>query len=205
MSVVSPDKAQRVAVFIDVEVGKRRYFAPMRCFPISFSTLEYKSRGPLSALDQLLIGACSIVSAICACRRENLCASISMLCVSFCGIMQVIGARKISVPRPLFSFHAPFLNLLYLISNQNVLGWLKRGGCTTLLFKARELGVVSIRRAFGDFSNPSVASRQEELQRHGFDLIHTLHPAKHKSNSADIRYGVSAVVFQLSKKRKRSR
>ncbi|CAN0081800.1 unnamed protein product, partial [Hapterophycus canaliculatus] len=69
---------------------------------------------------------------------------------------------------------------------QNVLGWLKRGGCAELLARARELGVVSIRRAFGDFSNPTVASRQVELQRHGFDLVHTLHPAKGKSNSADI-------------------
>ena len=72
------------------------------------------------------------------------------------------------------------------LSLQNVLGWLKRGGCTELLARARELGVVSIRRAFGDFSNPTVASRQVELQRHGFDLVHTLHPAKGKSNSADI-------------------
>lgn len=70
---------------------------------------------------------------------------------------------------------------------QNVLGWLKRGGCRQLLERAEELGVVSIRRAFGDFSNRSVASRQVELQRHGFDLVHTLHPAKLKSNSADIR------------------
>ncbi len=69
---------------------------------------------------------------------------------------------------------------------KNVLGWLKRGGCTELLARAKELGVVSIRRAFGDFSNPTVASRQVELQRHGFDLVHTLHPAKGKSNSADI-------------------
>lgn len=114
----------------------------------------------------------------------------------------MIGARKISIPRPLFSFHALFLNLLSFILKQNVLGWLKRGGCTSLLFKARELGIVSIRRAFGDFSNPTVASRQEELQRHGFDLVHTLHPAKHKNNSADIRYVVSA-VFQLSKRRKK--
>lgn len=72
------------------------------------------------------------------------------------------------------------------MSLQNILGWLKRGGCTELLARARELGVVSIRRAFGDFSNPTVASRQVELQRHGFDLVHTLHPAKGKSNSADI-------------------
>lgn len=70
--------------------------------------------------------------------------------------------------------------------NQNVLGWLKRGGCTELLAKASELGVVGIRRAFGDFSNATVASRQDELQRHGFDLVHTVHPAKGKSNSADI-------------------
>lgn len=72
------------------------------------------------------------------------------------------------------------------MSLQNVLGWLKRGGCTELLERAHELGVVSIRRAFGDFSNRTVASRQVELQRHGFDLVHTLHPAKGKSNSADI-------------------
>ncbi|CAM9625334.1 unnamed protein product, partial [Ectocarpus sp. 8 AP-2014] len=69
---------------------------------------------------------------------------------------------------------------------ENVLGWLKRGGCTELLAKAGELGVVGIRRAFGDFSNATVASRQDELQRHGFDLVHTVHPAKGKSNSADI-------------------
>lgn len=56
MSIVSPDKAQRVAIFIDVEVSKRRRLAPFRCFPISFSTFEYKSRDPLCVLDKLLIG-----------------------------------------------------------------------------------------------------------------------------------------------------
>lgn len=54
--------------------------------------------------------------------------------------------------------------------------------------------MVSIRRAFGDFSNPTVASRQVELQRHGFDLVHTLHPAKGKSNSADIRCDPTVVA-----------
>ena len=88
-----------------------------------------------------------------------------------------------------FFFHSiQFTSLLCLgCLGQNVLGWLKRGGCRQLLERAEELGVVSIRRAFGDFSNRSVASRQVELQRHGFDLVHTLHPAKLKSNSADIR------------------
>lgn len=136
------------------------------------------------------------------------------LCPPFCAVFRFLGDNagdrgtnylgstpSLFVPRLLFSFHALFLNLLYFIFTQNVLGWLKRGGCTALLFKARELGAVSIRRAFGDFSNPTVASRQEELQRHGFDLVHTLHPAKHKSNSADIRYGISP-VFQHSKRRK---
>lgn len=56
MSIVSPDKAQRVAIFIDVEVSKRRRFSPMRCFPISFPTFDYKSRDPLCVLDHLPLG-----------------------------------------------------------------------------------------------------------------------------------------------------
>lgn len=68
-----------------------------------------------------------------------------------------------------------------------------------MLERARALGVVSVRRAFGDFSNPTVASRQLELQRHGFDLVHTLHPAKGKSNSADIRCVGAWVVVMVAR------
>jgi len=82
---------------------------------------------------------------------------------------------------------------------------LKRGGCTELLARAKELGVVSIRRAFGDFSNPTVASRQVELQRHGFDLVHTLHPAKGKSNSADISMTIDVMESCRCVAKKRTR
>lgn len=99
--------------------------------------------------------------------------------LTYCRFLRVNYKRADFVPA--------LFRLLVFSCRQNVLGWLKRGGCAELLRRARELGVVSIRRAFGDFSNPSVASRQIELQRCGFDLVHTLHPAKSKSNSADIR------------------
>lgn len=129
-------------------------------------------------------------------------ARISLICLFPC-VLKNLGCRVILRTSDMYyscqqlhdtrqfsqKTHPPDWFLLFLA--QNILGWLKRGGCGELLSKAGERGVVSVRRAFGDFSNPCVAARQVELQRHGFDLVHTLHPAKGKSNSADIRYLVT--------------
>ncbi|CAM9307666.1 unnamed protein product [Discosporangium mesarthrocarpum] len=86
-------------------------------------------------------------------------------------------------------------NVAVFVDVENMLGFLKRGGGKMLLAQASELGIVAIRRAYGDFSNPTVSARQEELQRHGFDMVHTLHPAKAKSNSADICMTIDVMEY----------
>ncbi len=63
-----------------------------------------------------------------------------------------------------------------------------------LLERANELGRVVVRRAYGDFSNQSVSTRQAELTLLGFEFVHVYHPVKGK-NSADIQIVVDVMEY----------
>ncbi|AFZ60434.1 NYN domain-containing protein [Anabaena cylindrica FACHB-243] len=77
---------------------------------------------------------------------------------------------------------------------ENLAGWLKLDGGETLLDRASELGSVVVRRAYGDFSLPSVSKRQSELNLLGFEFVHVYHPVKGK-NSADIQIVVDVMEY----------
>jgi len=77
---------------------------------------------------------------------------------------------------------------------ENLSGWLKADGGGVLLERANELGRVVVRRAYGDFSVPSVSTRQSELNLLGFEFVHVYHPAKGK-NSADIQIVVDVMEY----------
>lgn len=77
---------------------------------------------------------------------------------------------------------------------ENLAGWLKLDGGETLLDRASELGTVVVRRAYGDFSLPSVSKRQSELNLLGFEFVHVYHPVKGK-NSADIQIVVDVMEY----------
>jgi hypothetical protein len=77
---------------------------------------------------------------------------------------------------------------------ENLAAWLKLDGGETLLDRASELGSVVVRRAYGDFSLPSVSKRQSELNLLGFEFVHVYHPVKGK-NSADIQIVVDVMEY----------
>jgi uncharacterized protein (TIGR00288 family) len=77
---------------------------------------------------------------------------------------------------------------------ENLSGWLKADGGEALLERANELGRVVVRRAYGDFSIPSVSARQTELNLLGFEFAHVYHPARGK-NSADIQIVVDVMEY----------
>ena len=74
-------------------------------------------------------------------------------------------------------------------------GWLKGGAAERVLLD--ELGTrhaLVVRRAYGNFSLPCIASRQALLNRLGFELVHVYHPVRGK-NAADIQIAVDAMDF----------
>ncbi|HTL90633.1 MAG TPA: NYN domain-containing protein [Leptolyngbya sp.] len=75
---------------------------------------------------------------------------------------------------------------------ENLSGWLKSEGGNILLKESDALGQVVIRRAYGDFSNAAVSSRQEDLTNLGFEFVHVYHPVKGK-NAADIQIVVDVM------------
>ncbi len=77
---------------------------------------------------------------------------------------------------------------------ENLSGWLKAEGGEILLDRSTELGRVAVRRAYGDFSVPSVSVRQAELNLLGFEFVHVYHPVKGK-NSADIQIVVDVMEY----------
>ncbi len=77
---------------------------------------------------------------------------------------------------------------------ENLSGWLKSGGGEHLLAHANKLGQVAVRKAYGDFSVPSVSLRQAELNLLGFEFVHVYHSVKGK-NSADIQITVDAMEY----------
>lgn len=77
---------------------------------------------------------------------------------------------------------------------ENLSGWLKADGGKALLERANKLGRVVVRRAYGDFSIPSVNARQQELNLLGFEYVHVCHPVKGK-NSADIQIVVDVMEY----------
>jgi hypothetical protein len=54
-------------------------------------------------------------------------------------------------------------------------GFLKQRGAEKLIEIGSNAGVPIVRKAFGNWSNPSITAHQAELVKNGFQLIHTPH------------------------------
>ncbi|MGC1309019.1 MAG: NYN domain-containing protein [Phormidesmis sp.] len=77
---------------------------------------------------------------------------------------------------------------------ENLSGWLKANGGRILLERSTELGQVAVCRAYGDFSSPTVNTRQTDLNPLGFEFVHAYHPVSGK-NSADIQIVVDVMDY----------
>lgn len=79
----------------------------------------------------------------------------------------------------------PHTHIALFIDTENLAGWLKNNGVEYLIDELSEFGLVTIRKAFGNWSGSHLQGFQEHLNLHGFDFVHTFHPVSGK-NSADI-------------------
>ena len=80
------------------------------------------------------------------------------------------------------------------IDTENLTQWIKLGGLETLLEELSSIGPVVVRKAYGRWTNPSLAAHQGTLNRLGFELVHTFHPVSGK-NSADIQITVDVMEY----------
>ena len=80
------------------------------------------------------------------------------------------------------------------LDTENVAGWIKEGGLRVLIEGLAHGGPVIVRRAFGDWTEGSIAARQSDLSELGFEFVHAFHPIKGK-NSADIQLVVDAMEY----------
>jgi uncharacterized protein (TIGR00288 family) len=80
------------------------------------------------------------------------------------------------------------------VDAENVAQWVKLGGIDTLLEDLSSIGPVVVRKAYARWTNENMLAHQATLNRHGFELIHTFHPASGK-NSADIQITVDVMEY----------
>ncbi|NOQ34942.1 MAG: NYN domain-containing protein [Methylococcaceae bacterium] len=78
------------------------------------------------------------------------------------------------------------------IDAENVADWLKHDGVEFLAAELQDLGQIIIRRAYGVWSASQLFAYQAKLNKEGFELIHSYHPAAGK-NSADIQMTVDVM------------
>ena len=75
---------------------------------------------------------------------------------------------------------------------ENLRQFIKADGGRRLIEYAEEFGSPVLRKAYGDWSLPSLNAHQFSLVQNGFQLIHTPHPIP-KKNSADIAMAVDVM------------
>lgn len=80
---------------------------------------------------------------------------------------------------------------------ENLTGWIKDGGPTQLLSELGAMGQIIVRRAYANWTNAHMHGFQAELNRQGFELVHSFHPVSGK-NSADIQLTVDAMEYALN-------
>ena len=80
------------------------------------------------------------------------------------------------------------------VDAENLAQWVKQGGLETLLEDLSSIGAVVVRKAYARWTTPNMEVHQATLNRHGFELIHTFHPASGK-NSADIQITVDVMEY----------
>lgn len=78
------------------------------------------------------------------------------------------------------------------IDAENLTSWVKNNGLQSLMEELLPLGQIVVRRAYGKWSTPQLASLQSALNENGFELVHTFHPVSGK-NSTDIKMTVDTM------------
>ena len=79
---------------------------------------------------------------------------------------------------------------------ENLGSWIKNRGVEHLIDELSESGVVTVRKAFGNW-NGGIEGFQEYLNRYGFDFEHTYHPVSGK-NSADMAMAIEVTEAALT-------
>jgi uncharacterized protein (TIGR00288 family) len=84
------------------------------------------------------------------------------------------------------------LNIAVFIDVENLTQWLKHKGLEKLMAELSQSGQVVIRKAYGNWSNQGIQRFQEELNRQGFEMMHSYHPVSGK-NSSDIQFTIDVM------------
>lgn len=82
------------------------------------------------------------------------------------------------------------------IDAENLTQWLKSGGPEKLLSELSATGQIIVRRSYGKWTELNLQGFQRELNRQGFELIHSFHPVSGK-NSVDIQLTVDVMEYAL--------
>ena len=80
---------------------------------------------------------------------------------------------------------------------ENLTHWVKHSGPDDLLNELKSKGDVMVRKAYGNWSQPSISSLQVSLNRLGFDLVHSFHPISGK-NSSDIQFTIDVMECAIN-------
>ena len=88
-------------------------------------------------------------------------------------------------------------NIAIFIDVENLTHWVKHSGPDYLFDELKLKGDVTIRKAYGNWSNTSISLLQASLDRLGFDFSHNFHPIRGK-NSADIQLTIDVIECALT-------
>jgi hypothetical protein len=83
-------------------------------------------------------------------------------------------------------------NIAIFVDVENLTNWVKHCGPEYLMETLHDQGSVTVRKAYGNWSNSAISSLQVSLDRLGFDLSHNFHPVSGK-NSADIQLTIDVM------------
>jgi uncharacterized protein (TIGR00288 family) len=81
---------------------------------------------------------------------------------------------------------------------ENLTHWVKHSGPDDLLNELKSKGTAIVRKAYGNWSQPSISSLQVSLDHLGFDLVHSFHPISGK-NSADIQLTIDVIECAINR------
>ena len=88
-------------------------------------------------------------------------------------------------------------NIAIFIDVENLTHWVKHSGPEYLFDELKTKGNISIRKAYGNWSNASISLLQSSLDRLGFDFSHSFHPVRGK-NSSDIQLTIDVMEYALT-------
>ena len=88
-------------------------------------------------------------------------------------------------------------NIAIFVDVENLTHWVKHSGPEYLFDGLKPKGNITIRKAYGNWSNASINLLQPSLDRLGFDFAHNFHPVRGK-NSADIQLTIDVMECAMT-------